>query len=48
MVSAIEPAVRLYEAPSKGLLVETDWADVWVSAADWVRGIRHRPRYSAQ
>jgi DNA helicase IV len=36
MVSAIEPAVRLYEEPpSKGLLVETDWADVWVSAADW-------------
>ncbi len=36
MVSAIEPAVRLYEEPpSNGLLVETDWADVWVSAADW-------------
>ncbi len=36
MVSAIEPAVRLYEEPpSKRLLVETDWADVWVSAADW-------------
>jgi hypothetical protein len=36
MVSAIEPAVSLYEEPpSKGLLVETDWADVWVSAADW-------------
>jgi DNA helicase IV len=36
IVSAIEPAVRLYEEPpSKGLLVETDWADVWVSAADW-------------
>jgi hypothetical protein len=36
MVSAIEPAVRLYEEPpSKGLLVETDWADVWVSAAHW-------------
>jgi hypothetical protein len=37
MVSAIEPAVRLYEEPpSKCLRVETDWADVWVSAADWV------------
>jgi DNA helicase IV len=36
MVKAIEPAVKLYEEPpSKGLLVETDWADVWVSAADW-------------
>ncbi len=36
MVSAIEPAVRLYEEPpANGLLVETDWADVWVSPADW-------------
>ncbi len=36
MVEAIEPAVRLYEEPpTKGLMVETDWADFWVSAADW-------------
>ncbi len=36
MVKAIEPAVRLYEEPpTKGLLVETDWADLWISAADW-------------
>jgi hypothetical protein len=36
MVKAIEPAVRLYEeSPSKGLLVETDWADLWISASDW-------------
>ncbi len=36
MVKAIEPAVRLYEEPpSKGLLVETDWADLWISASDW-------------
>ena len=36
MVMAIEPAVRLYEEPpAQGLLVETDQADVWVSAADW-------------
>jgi Viral (Superfamily 1) RNA helicase len=36
MVRAIEPAVRLYEEPpTKGLMVETDWADLWVSAADW-------------
>jgi hypothetical protein len=36
MVTVIEPAVRLYEEPpTKGLLVETDQADVWVSAADW-------------
>jgi hypothetical protein len=37
MIKAIEPAVRLYEdPPTKGLLVETDWADLWISAADWV------------
>jgi hypothetical protein len=36
MVKAIEPAVRLYEEPpTKGLLVETEWADLWISAADW-------------
>ena len=36
MVKAIEPAVRLYEEPpAKGLMVETDWADLWISAADW-------------
>jgi hypothetical protein len=36
MVTAIEPAVRLYEEPpAKGLLVETEWADLWLSAADW-------------
>jgi hypothetical protein len=36
MVTAIEPAVRLYEEPpTKGLLVETDQGDVWVSATDW-------------
>ena len=36
MVDAIEPAVRLYEEPpDKGLMVETDVADFWVSAADW-------------
>jgi Viral (Superfamily 1) RNA helicase len=36
MVKAIEPAVRLYEEPpTKGLMVETEWADLWISAADW-------------
>jgi DNA helicase IV len=36
MVTAIEPAVRLYEEPpAKGLMVETEWADLWLSAADW-------------
>jgi hypothetical protein len=36
MVKAIEPAVRLYEeAPTEGMEVETPWADVWLSTADW-------------
>ncbi len=36
MVKAIEPAVRLYEEPpTQGMQVETPWADIWVSAADW-------------
>jgi hypothetical protein len=36
MVKAIEPAARLYEEPpTKGLMVETEWADLWISAADW-------------
>ena len=36
MVTAIEPAVRLYEEPpSEGMEVETPWADFWVSTADW-------------
>ena len=36
MMRAIEPAVGLYEKPpTKGMTVETPWADVWVSARDW-------------
>ena len=36
MVAAIEPAVRFSERPpTEGLLVETPWADLWLSAADW-------------
>jgi DNA helicase IV len=36
MVNAIEPAVRLYEEPpTKGLMVETDSSDIWLSADDW-------------
>ena len=36
MVKAIEPAVRLYEEPpTKGMIVETHWSDIWLSAADW-------------
>ncbi|WP_353113884.1 RNA polymerase recycling motor ATPase HelR [Microbacterium sp.] len=36
MVEAIEPAVRLYEEPPVvDLAIETEWADLEVSAADW-------------
>jgi AAA domain len=36
MVSAIEPAVRLYEeVPTEGMQVETPWTEVWLSTADW-------------
>ena len=36
MVKAIEPAVRFYEKPpAKGMTVETDWCDIWLSADDW-------------
>ena len=36
MVTAIEPAVRLYEEPpTEGMEVETPWADLWLSADDW-------------
>lgn len=36
MVKAIEPAVRFYEEPpTEGMEVETPWANVWLSTADW-------------
>ena len=36
LVRAIEPAVALYEEPpTVGMEVETPWADLWVSTADW-------------
>jgi len=36
LVRAIEPAVRLYEEPpTDGMEVETPWADIWLSSADW-------------
>ncbi|GAA2835461.1 RNA polymerase recycling motor ATPase HelR [Kitasatospora paracochleata] len=36
MVKAIEAAVRFYEEPpAEGMAVTTDWADLWLSAADW-------------
>ena len=36
MVMAIEAAVRFYEQPpAKGMTVETDWGNIWLSADDW-------------
>jgi len=36
MVKAIEAAVRFYEQPpAKGMTVETEWSDIWLSAGDW-------------
>lgn len=36
MVSAIEPAVALYEEPpTEGVDVETDFGDLWVGRAEW-------------
>jgi hypothetical protein len=36
MVRAIEPAVRFSEEPpTDGMEVETPWAEVWLSTADW-------------
>ncbi|TCO19258.1 DNA helicase IV [Kribbella steppae] len=36
MVKAIEPAVALYEEPpTKAMIVETDWTDLYLSVADW-------------
>jgi DNA helicase IV len=36
LVKAIEPAVRLYEEPpTKGMIVETHWSEIWLDPADW-------------
>ena len=36
MVMAMEAAVRFYEQPpAKGMTVETDWGNIWLSADDW-------------
>ncbi len=36
LVKAIEAAVRFHETPpSSGLMVETPWSDIWLSAAEW-------------
>jgi superfamily I DNA/RNA helicase len=35
-VKAIDAAVRIYEEPpTRGMTVETDWSDIWLSADDW-------------
>jgi hypothetical protein len=36
MVMAMEAAVRFYEQPpAKGMTVETDWGNIWLSVGDW-------------
>ncbi|BFV60865.1 RNA polymerase recycling motor ATPase HelR [Kitasatospora sp. CMC57] len=36
LVRAIEPAVGIYEEPpTEGMVVETHWSDLWLSAEDW-------------
>jgi DNA helicase IV len=36
MVEAVDPAVAFSERPpTEGMLVETEWADLWLSTADW-------------
>ncbi len=44
MVRAIESAVRFYEKPpTAGMEVETPYADVWVSPADWADAFEAPP-----
>ncbi|WP_405494901.1 RNA polymerase recycling motor ATPase HelR [Nocardia sp. NBC_00511] len=41
LVRAIETAVAFYETPpAKGMMVGSDWADVWLSAEDWAEAFR--------
>jgi hypothetical protein len=36
MVKAIEAAARFYERPpARGMTVETDWSDIWLSSGEW-------------
>jgi DNA helicase IV len=43
LVRAIEPAVALYEEPpAKGITVDTQWTDVWLSPAEWAEAFRAR------
>jgi hypothetical protein len=45
LVAAIETAVRFYEEPpSRGMAVETDWSDLWLSPDDWAEAFdAHEP-----
>lgn len=41
LVNAIEPAVAMYEQPpSKAMLVETPWDDIWLTPDDWAEAFR--------
>ncbi|GAA3868211.1 RNA polymerase recycling motor ATPase HelR [Leifsonia kafniensis] len=44
LMDAVEAAVRFYEQPpSQGLTVETPWADVWLSTAEWAEAFDAAP-----
>ncbi|WP_085999014.1 RNA polymerase recycling motor ATPase HelR [Nocardia higoensis] len=41
MAEAIEAAVAFYEQPPRaGMVVATDWSDIWLSADDWAEAFR--------
>ncbi|HEY9411425.1 MAG TPA: RNA polymerase recycling motor ATPase HelR [Jiangellaceae bacterium] len=43
LVTAIEPAVRLYEEPpTEGIVVETHWSDLWLSPTEWAEAFDSR------
>lgn len=45
LVKAVEVAVRFYEKPpTKGMTVETDWTEIWLSAEDWAAAFRSPDR----
>lgn len=41
LVRAIDKAVEFYEQPpTKGMMVGTDWADIWLSPEDWAEAFQ--------
>ncbi|MFP5346636.1 MAG: RNA polymerase recycling motor ATPase HelR [Actinomycetes bacterium] len=39
LLNAVETAVGIYEEPpTKGMTVETDWSDIWLSPRNWAEG----------